>query len=138
MIRVIGVGSPFGADRLGWLAIDYLESRSLPDCELIKLDRPGPALLDYFRGKAQVVLIDAVRLADSPGGVALFQAVELERLKGLTSSHGLGVAEAVGLATQLGELPERLCLIGIQAGEDLSQIPPLDAPALETLVRRLL
>ncbi|MCU7906833.1 MAG: hydrogenase maturation protease [Candidatus Thiodiazotropha sp. (ex Epidulcina cf. delphinae)] len=138
MIRLIGVGSPFGADRLGWLAIDYLERCSLPGCELIKLDRPGSALLDYFRGETELVLIDAVRLDDTPGGVALFQPAELERLSCLTSSHGLGVAEAVSLAAQLGELPAGLHVIGIQAGADLSRPPLLDGSALETLVRRLL
>lgn len=137
MVRIVGIGSPFGADQLGWIAIDTLSSCNLPDCELIKLDRPGSALLDYFRGVKCIILIDAVDQNKLPGCVDLIQPEQLDQMRCLTSSHGFGVAEAVVLADQLGELPPQLYLIGIQMGEDLSQVPALDAPALESLVRDL-
>jgi hydrogenase maturation protease len=138
MIRVVGIGSPFGADQLGWVAIDALSACNLPDCELIKLDRPGSSLLDYFGGMKCVVLIDAVAQDEFPGSVAQVQLEQLDQVRCLTSSHGFGVTEAVALASQLGELPPQLYLIGIQMGEDISQVPAIDAPALEKLIRKLL
>ncbi|MEL0583533.1 MAG: hydrogenase maturation protease [Candidatus Thiodiazotropha sp. (ex. Lucinoma kazani)] len=138
MNRILGIGSPFGADQLGWIAIDMLLTCHLPDCELIKLDRPGSSLLDYFRGVKCVVLIDAVGQNTLPGCVGLVQIEQLDQMRCLTSSHGFGVAEAVALASQLGELPPQFYLIGIQTGADISQVPALDAPALESLIRELL
>ncbi|MCU7930823.1 MAG: hydrogenase maturation protease [Candidatus Thiodiazotropha sp. (ex Codakia rugifera)] len=138
MNRILGIGSPFGADQLGWIAIDMLLTCHLPNSELIKLDRPGSALLDYFRGVNRVILIDAVEKNIRPGCVGLVQVEQLDQVRCLTSSHGFGVAEAVALASQLGELPPELHLIGIQTGMDISQVPAFDAPALESLVRELI
>ncbi|MES9824450.1 MAG: hydrogenase maturation protease [Candidatus Thiodiazotropha endolucinida] len=134
MTRVLGVGSPFGADRLAWLAIDHLAGLGWKDCELVKLDRPGSRLVSYFHDVEQVVIIDAVRLSDQPGSVV---AIDLERLQQLdypTSSHGFGVAEAVALARQLGELPPRLHVLGIQTGDDVKQLPAVELQVLANLV----
>ncbi|MET0045227.1 MAG: hydrogenase maturation protease, partial [Candidatus Thiodiazotropha sp. 6PLUC3] len=125
MTRVIGIGSPFGADQLGWLAIDHLQTCQLTACELIKLDRPGSGLLDYFRGVDHVVLIDALVSSGRVGEVKLIGLDELEDCSGLTSCHGFGVAEALGLADKLDLLPTRVSLIGIQIQEDLSYLPSL-------------
>ena len=60
-VRIVGVGSPFGEDRVGWLAACYLEKqleRRYPGavlrCDL--LDRPGSVLLDYLKPEEGVVL----------------------------------------------------------------------------------
>jgi hydrogenase maturation protease len=65
--RIIGIGSPFGADQAGWRAIDLLSEAGLPDCELLKLDRPGSELLRYFEDAQYVVLIDAVLTGQGAG-----------------------------------------------------------------------
>ncbi|MES9972255.1 MAG: hydrogenase maturation protease [Candidatus Thiodiazotropha sp.] len=138
MNRVIGIGSPFGADRLAWQAVDHLAGLGLQDCELLKLDRPGSQLVGYFQGVAQVVIIDAVRLSDRPGGVINIDLEQLHQLAYHTSSHGFGVAESIALAGKLGELPSRLHLLGIQTGEDIDQLPNIDLGMLSSLVSRLL
>lgn len=138
MTRVIGVGSPFGADRLAWLAVDHLAGLGLQDCELLKLDRPGSQLVSYFQGVEQVVIIDAVRLSDRPGGVLTIDVERLHQLECQTSSHGFGVAESIALAGQLGELPARLHLLGIQTGEDIDRLPSIDLGMLTSLINRLL
>jgi hydrogenase maturation protease len=138
MTRLLGIGSPFGADRLAWQAIDYLTGLGLSDCELIKLDRPGSQLINYFQDAEQVVIIDAVRLSDHPGRVTAIDLEQLQRLEYLTSSHGFGVLEAVTLAGQLGELPSRLHVLGIHTGDDVNQLPAIDLAMLTGQVRRLL
>ncbi|PVV12193.1 MAG: hypothetical protein B6D77_05825 [gamma proteobacterium symbiont of Ctena orbiculata] len=138
MTRVIGVGSPFGADRLAWLAVDHLAGLGLQDCELLKLDRPGSQLVSYFQGVDQVVIIDAVRLSDRPGGVMRIDVERLHQLEYQTSSHGFGVAESIALAGQLGDLPARLHLLGIQTGEDIDRLPSIDLGMLTSLINRLL
>jgi len=138
MTRILGVGSPFGADRLAWLAIDYLAGLGLDDCELLKLDRPGSALLANFQGIGHLILMDAVALDAAPGGVSLLDPQQLDRLSPAISSHGFGVAKAIDLAKQLNQLPERLQVVGIHTGADLSNPPLLDTRALERLIRSLL
>ncbi|MCU7851548.1 MAG: hydrogenase maturation protease [Candidatus Thiodiazotropha sp. (ex Monitilora ramsayi)] len=138
MIRVIGVGSPFGADRLAWLAVDHLSTLQLSECELIKLDRPGSQLLNYFREVLKVILIDAVALDETPGGASLLAPVDLQQISVSTSSHGFGVAQTLALGTQLGQMPPDFHLIGIHTGIALSELPSLDVEALERLVLPLI
>ena len=138
MTRVIGVGSPFGADRLAWEAIDHLARLELTGCELAKLDRPGSGLLAYFDSVEHLILLDALLLDSEPGGVSLLDPAQLQRLSPTTSTHGFGVAQAIDLARQLDQLPQRLEVVGLHTGADLSIPPALDSAALETLVRSLL
>jgi hydrogenase maturation protease len=135
MTRILGVGSPFGADRLAWQAVDHLAGLGLTDCELTKLDRPGSQLLTYLQGVERVVIIDAVRLSDNPGSVITIDLETLHQLEYLTSSHGFGVAEAIALAGQLGQLPSNFHILGIQTGEDATQMPAIDLAALSRMVR---
>ncbi|MEW8627823.1 MAG: hydrogenase maturation protease [Candidatus Thiodiazotropha sp.] len=138
MIRIIGVGSPFGADRAGWLAIDYLQSCQLEDCELIKLDRPGSGLLSYLQDADQVVVIDALSSTGRAGDVVRVSRDELAQCQGLTSCHGFGVAEALALADQLGELPQQISLLGIHTGDDRNSLPKLDEASLKKQIQVLL
>jgi len=138
MIRVIGIGSPFGADRLAWLAIDHLAGLSLPDCELVKLDRPGPLLLQQFQGVGEVVLLDALVSEEAPGSASLLTPDELQLAGCNASSHGFGVAQALALAAQLGELPSRLHIIGLHTGADPAEMPELDLESLELTLLPLL
>ena len=138
MTRLLGVGSPFGADRLAWEALDHLAERGFGECELIKLDRPGSGLLDWFDGVEHVILLDALALDSDAGQPRLLDPGELQRLSPGTSSHGFGVAQALDLAARLDQLPRRVDIVGIATGADLSSLPDLDTQALESLVRSLL
>jgi hydrogenase maturation protease len=138
MIRLLGVGSPFGADQLAWEAVDHLAGAGLADCELIKLDRPGSGLLAWFDGVEHLILLDALAIDSEAGRSRLLEPCDLERLSPGTSSHGFGVAQALDLAVQLEQLPSRVDIVGIATGADLSSLPELDTQALEGLVRSLL
>jgi hydrogenase maturation protease len=138
MTRIIGVGSPFGMDQVGWLAIDHLQSCQFDNCELIKLDRPGSGLLSYLQDVDQVVVIDALISNGQAGDVKLLKQDELAQSQELTSCHGFGVAEALALADQLGELPQRISLLGIHTGDDPSRQPELDHISLEQLIKTVL
>ncbi len=138
MTRILGVGSPFGADRLAWDAVDHLAGLSLDSCELIKLDRPGSGLLAYFEDAEQLILIDAIAYESEPGCVSLLDPQQLQQLSPGISCHGFGVAQAIDLARQLDQLPDCLQLVGIHSGRDLSVAPALDREGLEDLIRSLM
>ena len=121
-IRVIGIGSPFGDDQLGWYIVDALEQCPyLPatwyPVSFIKADRPGINLLELMRYSDTVVIVDAMKSGAQEGTVRRFTATEIEGINTPVSSHGFGVAAALAMARALDQMPERLVLYGIEAGE---------------------
>jgi hydrogenase maturation protease len=116
MIRIIGIGSPFGDDRAGLEVATRLVALAPPGVEVIVSDRPGVDLVGMLRGAEAVIVIDAVR-SDAPVGAV--HDVDLHGLPAVrcvpVSSHGVGIAEAVALAWALDRAPARGRLIGIEA-----------------------
>lgn len=140
-VLVAGIGSPFGDDRAGWAVVRAAEhalGRS-PGARAIAfacLDRPGAALAGALAGFDAAILADAMRTGAPPGTVRVAGPAELAAAADATSSHGFGVAEALGLAAAVGMLPRRIALVGIEAdpdatGEALS--PAVDAAIAEAV-----
>ena len=132
--KIIGIGSPFGADQLGWRAIDLLKTVPVRGWKLVSLDRPGSDLIRHFQGVNDLVLIDAVQSGRTPGAPRMLRSVDLAASECRTSTHGFGVAEVLSLAGQLGFLPERWHLIGIETGPDLTILPEIDLGKLRSLL----
>lgn len=112
MIRLIGLGSPFGDDRIGWELIAALGETPPPDTELLALDRPGAGLVSHLAGADRVILVDAV-LAPPPGRILHLQPAALGSHGTRLNSHGLDLAQALALADRLGCLPPRVDIYGI-------------------------
>ena len=136
--RVIGIGSPVAQDDLGWAAIDLLRMAGLDaSLELLTLDRPGPALLEYLGPGERVILIDAMQSGRAPGSVRDLALAELIASAGMPSTHALGVAETLRLAQALGAWPERLHLLGIEMGMPGGADSGWRAAALREVLRRI-
>ena len=121
-VRIIGIGSPFGDDRIGWQAIDHLieagfAARFPPDwVSFEKADRPGGLLISLIRDAELAVLVDAMRSGAVPGTLRRLCPDELVPECGLLSGHALGVADTLALAEVLGDLPRRVVIYGIEMG----------------------
>jgi len=119
LVNIIGVGSPIGSDSVGWAAVDSLEQLGLQQrypqhqITLKKLDRPGPALLQQMDGADLAIVIDALVCDRELGEVVPLRADEIAQEEWVLSGHELGVAETIALGGVLGELPERLLILGI-------------------------
>jgi hydrogenase maturation protease len=136
-LSILGVGSPFGDDRVGWLAVDLLAAnpnviRSAGQIVVRRLDRPGMQLLAEFGISKALILIDAMCSGALPGTIRRMQAEELCTTRTLFSSHGLGVAQAVGLARQLGGLPTEFVCFGLEVG-NAQMDPDLSAAVMAAL-----
>lgn len=118
--KFIGVGSPQYDDQIGWKIIDELRERKkklLPAIELIKLDRPGMRLIEFFNEADEVIIFDAA-IGIKAGEVKKLSCVdELADSLQLLSSHGFGVIEAIKMATVLNRLPAKLTVYAIGVGE---------------------
>lgn len=118
-LHVIGVGSPFGDDRLGWMAVEALQrSAALAalgggNISFAVLDRPGALLLAHWHDADRVIVVDAVRSGALPGTRHRLQPGEWAATESV-SSHGFGLASALELARVLGDLPLHLVLYGIE------------------------
>jgi len=117
-IAIVGIGSPQGDDRAGWIAIEALDAelsareRAVASVKTCALDRPGIALLEHLRDVERAVVLDAVN-GDAPGAIVLLHPDELQGDATRTSTHGVGVAEALALGATLRLLPPASILIGI-------------------------
>lgn len=115
MIRIIGIGSPFGDDAVGLEIARLIAEAPPPNCEVLAADRPGTKLVDLLEGANATILIDAVHSGMPPGTI---HELPFDELEGSTarfvSSHDLGVAAAIQLAHKLGRGPYVGKVIGIE------------------------
>ena len=146
-VVVFGLGNEFRRDDGAGLAVvELLRARSLPEVSLLTGQGEPGALLAGWAGAALAIVVDAV-VASPPVPGRLHRLVAGR--DGTTpvswppsaSSHGLGLAEAIGLGAVLGRLPGRLILHGVEAadlalGAGLSPAVAAALPALEQAVLR--
>lgn len=114
-----------------------------PEIEVRELEGETLALLDVWEGADAVVLVDAVRSGAAPGMIHRVDASRKPlpaRLRGSSSTHAVGVGEAIELARSLGRLPRRVVLYGLEgagfdAGAGLSRaVAAAVAPLAEAVL----
>ncbi len=115
---VLGLGSVERADDgVGPALVARLTAAGLRDADLIAGPRDAAWILDAWSGRPRVLVLDAVR-SDRPVG----RVMRVDPSEGPfvdaagASTHGLGLASAIELGRALGDLPERLVLVGIEGG----------------------
>ena len=133
---VIGFGNRWrGDDAAGPLAAQQL---ALAGYDAIEIEADGTLLLDAWAGRDRVLVIDAMASGAPAGTVRRFDdPADLPKGAFHSSTHVIGLAEAVNLAGTLGRLPGRLIVLGIE-GAGYGYGAPLSAAvaaALATVVR---
>lgn len=122
-VCILGIGSPSGDDRAGWLTVDALLADGVRERhgEMVieKLDRPGANLIPHFKRAPWVILVDAMQGSGRPGRIWHFDQKAWPGYGRGLSSHGFGVLDALSLAEVLGSLPPRLDLYAIETGSVL-------------------
>jgi hydrogenase maturation protease len=139
-IAVIGVGNEFRRDDgVGWAVLDRLRERPLPpETHLATCDGDPGRLIGLWEGARLAVVVDAAHA--HPGTPGRVHRLELDA--GLldrpptTSSHGLGLGEAVELARVLGLLPEHLVVYAVEGADSTlgTGLSPAVADAVAPLV----
>lgn len=144
-VRVVGVGNPeAGDDAVGLVVV----RSARPALEALGAEvvetAAGLHVLDLLRGIDAAVVVDAIRAPGGgrPAGTVVRAEAGPEGLPAEVgsslSSHGFGVAEAVGLAAALDEVP-RVVFLGVEisdvtAGHGLSEPVASSVPELEARV----
>ncbi|MHB8257823.1 MAG: hydrogenase maturation protease [Acidiferrobacterales bacterium] len=145
-IHIVGVGSPHGDDRLGWVAAGELRRSAglaaLPPLTLTiaERDRPGMDLLQGLEGLTALIVVDAVCTGLAPGTLHRLTGDEIGGAAGTLSSHGFGLAAALELGRAMGCLPPRVAVFGLEiadtGGEALSPAVKAAMPGLVAAVER--
>ena len=129
---VVGIGNPFrGDDGAGWAVIDALEAKKI-DVPLYKQRGDITELLDLFAEYSNVFLVDACT------GVNLRIDIHEQSIpedNPQTSTHGMGIAQAIAFAKNLNLLPKKLILYAI-AGKNFNIGDPL-SPSLDLEINRV-
>jgi len=107
---VVGIGNAArGDDAAGLIAARRLHG--------VEYEGDPVALLDAWQGAEVAVVIDAVRSGAAPGTVHRFDASRTPlpaALRSSSSTHAVGLAEAIELGRALARLPPRLIVYGIE------------------------
>ncbi|EHL30424.1 hydrogenase maturation protease [Legionella drancourtii] len=132
LIKVLGIGSPFGDDQVGWKVAEALKKHiskyaNIPQHVLIEShDRPGIRLIELMREASTVFIIDAVKSNSEIGKIHRFKNKEIFASENRFSTHDIGVSQALQLGGALNALPDNIILYGIEIdtiefGSNLSQ-----------------
>ena len=95
-------------------------------------------LIEAWKGADDVIVVDTVVTGAPSGTVQVWNGrYQLASIRIITSTHGLGVAEAIELAYVLDQLPIRLRVYGIEGsrfelGAEVS--PPVQRAVAEVVV----
>ena len=116
---VIGLGNPDrGDDAVGVQVAREVAAERL-DVLALEFDDPSEAL-DAWDPEDTVIIADAISSGGAPGDIHVVDAVEQKLAAGNWSAggtHALGLAAVVELARGLGQLPRRLVVVGVEAGQ---------------------
>lgn len=139
-VVVIGVGNEFrGDDGAGPAVLARLRGELPAEVAVLLSDGEPASLVEAWTGASTAIVVDAVDDGRSEPG-ALYRAVVGQPAaagaprpatpaadQGAASSHGLGLATAIGLADALDRMPSCLILHGIQ-GADFGRGHGLSTP----------
>jgi len=137
--RIIGCGNPDRGDD----AAGLLVARRLREMGVDALDQSGEGLelMESWRGRDAVIVVDAVVTGAPPGTVTVWDAVEQPQIDEVfrCSTHHFGIGEAVMLASVLNRMPRRLLIYGIEGRQfDVGIAPSAEVmSAVEVLAEQL-
>jgi hydrogenase maturation protease len=138
MMRIICCGNrDRGDDAAGVLVAERLRDMGIS----IEVYEGDPlAMIDSWDPADDVIVVDATVTGSVVGTVQLWDAPIKENLvSGSSSTHGLGVVEAIHLAEILGRLPRRLRVYGIEGKQFQAEasVSHEVQQAVETVARRI-
>jgi hydrogenase maturation protease len=128
LLSLIGIGNRFRSDDAAGLeVVRRLRLAHPPGVELIEQEGEPASLIDSWSSVDEALVVDSVSSGSAPGTLHRFDVTDAPLpAQVFPSTHVMGLPEAVELARELGRLPKRLVVYGIEgetweAGEGLSE-----------------
>ena len=142
-VVVIGVGNSLrGDDAAGLEAVRRLRTRAERAGGVREQEGETLGLIEQWEGATAVVLVDATHSGSPPGTIHRLDASSTAlpaQLRSSSSTHAVGIGEAIELARSLDRLPRRVVLYGVEGrsfgtGAGLSDEVRAAIPALAAAV----
>jgi len=118
-LLVAGIGSAYGADRLGWDVVSFVaaqvaeQKQWVTTVDVVCVYSPA-TMLGSMGTYTHVICVDALRSeSHSYGALLEVKASALEGGQELLSSHGVGLASTLQLGFQLNLLPNDCIVMGL-------------------------
>lgn len=116
-VYIIGVGNPYrGDDAVGLFIAKQLKDASPVGVEVFENYGEAATMIELMEEAEAVIFIDAVQSNSEPGRIIRID-VSREGIppgKFRYSTHAFSIPEAIGLARQLGHLPSKVIIYGIE------------------------
>lgn len=141
MIKVLGIGSPFGDDQAGWKVAEALNHHLsqhtdiFPFVRIESQDRPGVRLIELMRGFNTVFIIDAMKSGREIGAIHRFREENIWEFESRLSTHDSSILQALQLASALNELPGNIQFYGIEI--DNIVLESTLSPHVENAIKKL-
>lgn len=142
-IIIVGIGNPYrGDDAAGWAVIDALMERIGSIIKLVKQRGDIAELIDIFDQFKSVYLIDACQ---SQEPIGTWQRIDVKNQpitegNSQTSTHGFSISQAISMAKNFNQLPDKLILYAI-SGDSYSisdKLSPPVARSIDLVVKAIL
>lgn len=128
-ILIVGMGNRYRRDDgVGPVVAGRFEQESGDSVQVVHEPADPMRLIDLWRDRQLVIIIDAARSGEKPGTILRFEPLRSplpEEIFPSYSTHTMGLTKTIELARTLDRLPRRLVVYGIEAqnldsGEGLS------------------
>jgi hydrogenase maturation protease len=139
---ILGLGNPILSDDAAGLqaARQLYELVGGDDVDLVEAAVAGMQTVQLLSGYGRAVIIDVVQDEARVGEVWRLDSAELEDVSS-TSSHGIGLGQALRLARLMGlPVPEQILIYAIAAADTTTfgeSLTPRLGQALPAIVRRI-
>jgi hydrogenase maturation protease len=140
---VLGIGNcDRGDDAVGRIVARLLRKRVPATIRIVEHDGEATAVLAELQALRRAWVVDAAQSGAPPGTIHRIDCSVTDAVvpSGSVSSHGFGVAEAIGLARALGTLPPLCIVYAIEAAHFTPGAAPSSAvtQAAREVVERIL
>lgn len=141
---IVGIGNPYrGDDAAGWAVIDGLAKAAGPTLSLRKMQGDIAELIDIFAEYKNVYLVDACSsdVLNDDGWLRIDANKEpIVDNSHQTSTHGFSLSQAISLARNIGQLPNKLIVYAIN-GKQFSvsdELSPSVEKSIDLVVKAIL
>ena len=119
MKLLLGIGNRFrGDDGVGPYVVRQINRKKFDSLVARELSGDFTNIIDSLKDYQELIVVDASIAGQSPGN---YQVINYSK-EGLptdwaqSSTHGLGIAEGLQMASILGVLPEKVTIYAVEAG----------------------
>jgi len=147
-VTILGLGNILLSDEgVGVHVVNEFQKRYEvpPYVEIVDGGAAGLDLIPFIEGREKVVMVDAVNFDREPGYIDVLENEQIPvRLTQKASMHHLGLMDVLCIVRLSGNVPEDMCIVGIQPGSlelGLDMTPPIwdkQEALIDRLVQKLL